>query len=553
MPPVAPSPDRLPREAPNQPPPLGDLDLFATDAALVAALEREGGGWAAGQVRSFGAEVGRRETRELSFQANESVPALRTHDADGNRIDEVEFHAAWHELLNISARHGVHSFAWSQARPGSQVARAALVLLAAENETGHLCPLGMTHAAVPVLRQEPSIAREWVPRLVNPTYDRSVRPAAEKAGALIGMAMTEKQGGSDVRSNTTLARPVSGSGPGREYSITGHKWFCSAPMCDAFLVLAQAPAGLSCFLLPRWTADGRRNRFFIQRLKPKLGNRSNASAEVEFAEAPAFLVGEEGRGIRTIIEMVNHTRLDCALVSAGMMRTAVVEAVHHARHRVAFGRLLTDQPLMKNVLADLCVESEAATLLAMRVAGASDRSEHDETERRYLRIALPMAKYWICKRATAHVGEALECLGGNGFIEESVLPRLYRECPLNSIWEGTSNVICLDVLRALQDDQTGLDVLLAEVDEAGAEDPRLRAYVTALNRDRTKTEPTPGQARRLIERWAIALQGALLVRYSSPEVADAFTASRLSPDHGHSFGTLPETASCDAIIRRALA
>ena len=400
---------------------------------------------------------------------------LHTHDTRGQRIDEVRFHPAWHELMSLSVRFGLHNLPWREARGGAHVARAALFYLASQNEAGHGCPISMTYACVPALRRQPDVAESWEPRIVTTTYDPRFLPAEQKSGVLIGMAMTEKQGGSDVRANTSRAVPAGKGGPGAEYRLTGHKWFCSAPMCDAFLVLAQAPDGLSCFLLPRWTPDGQRNNFFMQRLKNKLGNRSNASSEMEFADAYALLMGEEGRGVRTIVEMVNHTRLDCTLGSSGLMRQAVVQAVHHTRHRAAFGHLLIDQPLMQNVLADLCLESEAATVLAMRLARAYDSQE--ESEARFRRIATAVAKYWVCKRTPPAVNEALECLGGNGFVEDGILPRLYRESPLNSIWEGSGNVIastsCGPCARA-----------------GDARGPACR------NRPRPRSRPTLGRLRR---------------------------------------------------------
>ena len=432
----------------NQPPPLVDYNLFSTDRALREAVAREGAGWACAQIEEYGRKVGTAEAIEWGVLANEHPPVLHTHDRYGHRRDEVEFHPAWHHVMRLAVEYGIHNLPWACPRPGAHVARAALAMLASQNEAGHVCPISMTYSSVPVLRHESALAAEWEPRIHSTQYDPSFRPASEKAGALVGMAMTEKQGGSDVRANTTRAEHVGN----REYVLHGHKWFCSAPMCDAFLVLAQAPAGLSCFFLPRWTPGGKANAFHLQRLKPKLGNRSNASSEVEFHGAWARLVGEEGRGVATILEMVHHTRLDCIIGSAALMRRALVEALHHARHRHVFGRALIDQPLMRNVLADLAVESEAATALMMRLARA-----FDEGDRRFARLAVAASKYWVSKRAPALVAEALECLGGNGFVEESMMPRLYREAPLNSIWEGSGNVIALDVLRAMAKEPEALE------------------------------------------------------------------------------------------------
>jgi putative acyl-CoA dehydrogenase len=407
----------------------------------------------------------------------------------------------------------------------------------------------MTYAAIPSLRVEPALAELWQPRLASNQYDPRFLPADQKLGSLIGMAMTEKQGGSDVRANTSVAVPVGAGGSGGEYRLTGHKWFCSAPMCDAFLVLAQAPGGLSCFLLPRFTPDGQRNRFFIQRLKNKLGNRSNASSEIEFADAYATLIGDEGRGVRTIVEMVNHTRLDCTLGSAGLLRQTAVQALHHTRQRAAFGRPLVDQPLMQNVLADLCVESEAATVLAMRLARAYDSS--DPAEARFRRIATAVAKYWVSKRGPVHAGEALECLGGNGFVEDTMLPRLFRESPLNSIWEGSGNVICLDVLRAIANEPGSMEALFDEIDRGRGGDGRLDEAAARLRSNWKSLAAEPNQARRLVEQLALVLQGSLVVRHSPTDVADAFCASRLSGDWGRAFGTLPAGTKFARILERA--
>ncbi|HYB40813.1 MAG TPA: acyl-CoA dehydrogenase family protein, partial [Candidatus Methylomirabilis sp.] len=401
----------------NQPPALERYNLFASDRALADALQREGAGWAEERARRVGELLGG-EPLGWGHQANAHPPVLRTHDRFGERIDEVEFHPAWHAMMRFSIGHEVHALPWRDRRPGAHVARAALLFLVAQVEAGHCCPLSMTFAATPLLESEPEAGREWVPRLTSPVYDERARPAAEKAGALCGMAMTERQGGSDLRASTTRARQLSGA----EYAVTGQKWFCSAPMCDAFVVLAQTERGLSCFLLPRWRPDGARNGLRLQRLKDKLGNRSNASAEVEFDSAWARLLGEEGRGVATIMEMVGHARLECLVASAALMRQAVAQATHHAAHRSAFGRRLQDQPLMQNVLADLALESEAATATALRLARAYDERSRDERERRFARFATPLVKYWICKRTPVLVAEALECLGGNGYVEESILP-----------------------------------------------------------------------------------------------------------------------------------
>jgi putative acyl-CoA dehydrogenase len=534
----------------NQPPPLAGYDLYDADPALASALHREGAGWAEDPVRALGALAGSPEAIAWGEAADTHPPALRTHDRYGRRLDEVEFHPAWHRLLGTAVQHGLHAAPWRDPRPGAQVARAAGFYLWSQVEAGHGCPVSMTFAAVPALRAAPELARAWEPKLTALAYDPGLAPVAAKAGALCGMAMTEKQGGSDVRANTTSAVPAGDD----LWRLTGHKWFCSAPMSDAFLVLAQAPAGLSCFLVPRVLPDGARNGFHLQRLKDKLGNRANASAEVELDGATGWLVGEAGRGLAAILEMVNHTRLDCVVGSAALMRQAVAQATHHAAHRSAFGRRLADQPLMANVLADLAVESEAATCLAMRVAGAFDRAAGDPAEASLRRLATAVAKYWVCKRAQAVAAEALECLGGNGYVEESGMPRLYREAPLNSLWEGAGNINSLDVLRVLARQPQSLEVLLAEVAPARAAEPRLDRAAAAVERD-LATAPDPvglqAGARRLVERLGVLLQGALLVRFGHPAVADAFCASRLAGDHGAALGTLPPGLDPTAIVERA--
>jgi putative acyl-CoA dehydrogenase len=541
---------RATHEVLNQPPPLVDYNLFTTDRILAAALEREGASWARPHLEEFGRLVGTEEAIRWGFQANENPPVLHTHDRFGHRCDEVEFHPAWHNLMRLAIEHGLASLPWSESQRGAHVARAALMLLASENEAGHTCPVSMTYSSVPALRKQSDLPREWERHILSSRYDPRFRPLNEKSGALIGMAMTEKQGGSDVRANITLAESIEGGQSRSEYLINGHKWFCSAPMCDAFLVLAQALKGLTCFLLPRWTPDGERNRFHIQRLKDKLGNRSNASSEVEFDGAWARRIGEEGRGVATIIEMVQHTRLDCVIGSASLMRQAVVQAIHHARHRQAFGRLLISQPLMQNVLADLCLESEAATVLMMRLARAFDTRERDAAEHGFARLGTAVAKYWISKRAPVQVNEALECLGGNGFVEESILPRLYREAPLNSIWEGSGNVICLDILRAMKKEPDAVASVGDEIRLARGADRRFDAYSDRLEKDLPEAA-TEVEARRLAERLALALQASLLIRHSIPEVADAFCATRLANEGGRAFGTLPPSTGFRAIIDRA--
>ncbi len=530
----------------NQPPPLEDYDLFASDLALVEAVEREGGGSARARLGEFGRCLGRTATLRLGAEANRHPPELRSHDRFGHRIDEVEFHPAWHELMRLAIGARVHNLPWAEPGPGAQVVRAAKAFMLNQVESGVCCPMAMTFAAVPVLREAP-VAAGWLPKVLSDAYDPDPRPVEHKRGALIGMAMTEKQGGSDVRANTTSARAMGDGG----FELTGHKWFCSAPMSDAFLTLARTEAGLSCFLLPRFRPDGARNAFHIQRLKDKLGNRSNASAEVEYAGAFAWLIGEEGQGVRTIIQMVHHTRLDCAIGSAGLMRQATAQALHHAAHRTAFQKKLIDQPLMRNVLADLALDAEAATALVLRLARAFDEAEADPAARQFARIATAVAKYWVCRRAPQVIAEALECLGGNGYVEDCVMPRLYREAPVNSIWEGSGNVICLDVLRALGREPEALHAVVTELAAARGGDARYDAFCGRLEpelRDPTEVEL---RARRLVERLAQALQAALLIRHAPPAVADAFCTGRLADDGGRQLGTLPPGLDLAAICARA--
>jgi putative acyl-CoA dehydrogenase len=533
----------------NQPPPLVDYNLFDADLPLRESLEREGGSWAHDMVHELGRLAGTEEAIAWGFQANNNPPRLQTHDRFGHRIDEVEFHPSWHRLMEVAVENGLHALPWRDPRPGAHAARAAAFYVWSQVEGGHGCPVSMTYAALPALRKQPELATRWEPLMTSLAYDPGLRSAAAKRGVLFGMAMTEKQGGSDVRANTTRAEPIGAGGPGGEHLLTGHKWFCSAPMCDAFLVLAQAPRGLSCFLLPRVLEDGARNGFHIQRLKDKLGNRSNASAEIELDAAWAVMVGEEGRGVRTIIDMVNHTRLDCVIGSASLMRQAVAQATHHAAHRSAFGRLLSEQPLMVNVLADIAVESEATTVLMMRLAGAFDRIA-DPQEAAFRRIALAVAKYWTCKRAIAVVAEALECHGGNGYVEESIMPRLYREAPLNSIWEGSGNVNALDVLRAMAREPESINAFVHEVEEARGLDPRLDDSVDVLKRQLADIGDAEASARRIVELMAVILEASLLVRHGDSAVAEAFCGSRLDSGGGRSFGTLRPSHHLVGIVDR---
>jgi len=528
----------------NQVPPLEGRNLFEDHVALREGLEREGGGWALDRLSAAGAFWGG-EPMRWGVEANEHPPVLHTHDRFGHRRDEVEFHPAWHALMRAGVEQELHALPWRTDQPGAHVARAATYVCSGQAEAGFGCPITMTFAAVPALRTQPEVAAEWVPRLTATSYDPDLR--AGKPSALCGMAMTEKQGGSDVRANTTRAL----AGDDGWWEITGHKWFCSAPMCDLFLVLAQTDEGVTCFALPRVLPDGARNEGFqLQRLKDKLGNRSNASSEVEFRGALAQIVGEPGRGVPTIIEMVNHTRLDCVIGTAAGMRAAVANATWHAAHRSAFGKRLAEQPLMVNVLADLAIESEGATAVALRLARAYDEAPADPNADAFKRLATAVAKYHVCKRAPGHAFEALECLGGNGYVEASGMPRLYREAPLASIWEGSGNVMALDVLRALARSPEALDAFFAEVDEASGADPRLDDFAAATRAEFSDLEAIEPRARRVVERMALCLQGSLLVRHAPAAVADAFCAARLAGDAGLNYGTLPPGVDAAAIVAR---
>ena len=529
----------------NQAPPLDGFDPLDCDPALATAVLGYGGADVVASLAPVAELAGSATAREHGRLANENPPRLRTHDRYGHRVDEVEFHPSWHWLLERAVGFGLHGAPWApDAGPSAHLRRAAAFYLWSQVEAGHGCPVSMTYAAVPALRRAPELAQRFEPGLRSLSYDPGLREPSGKRGLLAGMSMTEKQGGSDVRANTTEATPL---GPDGEYRLVGHKWFTSAPMNDLFLTLAQAPGGLTCFLVPRVLPDGTRNGIRLMRLKDKLGNRSNASAEIEYVDATGWRVGDEGRGVPTIIEMVSMTRLDCVLGSATGIRLALSEAAHHCRHRSAFGSTLVDQPLMTAVLADLALESEGATALAMRLAAAVDRAAADPAERALLRLALPAAKFSVCKRAPVAVGEALECLGGNGYVEESGMPRLYREAPLNSIWEGSGNVTSLDVLRAVGRSPDSVDALLAEIDAAG--DPRLAPAVSSLRAE--LASPAPERARLLADLAALCLQASLLVRHAPAEVADAFVSSRLGSVAGRrTFGTLPRGVPTRALVDR---
>ncbi len=534
----------------NQPEALENYNLYDQDTALMEALYREGEGRNEAEVRGYGRLAGH-ELLSLGFDANENPPDLHTHDRFGRRIDRVKYHPAYHTLMGAAIENGLHSYPWIRPGRGAHVARAAMLYCHNQMEAGTSCPVTMTFACLPVIRRQPEVAEAWEARVTATLYDGRDVPASEKKGATIGMAMTEKQGGSDVRANTTRAHPRDASGPGRPYELTGHKWFCSAPMSDAFLTLAQTDRGLSCFLLPRWRPDGMKNAIYLQRLKNKLGNRSNASAEVEFRCAHAVLIGEEGRGVPTIIEMVALTRFDCMVGSAALMRQALSQAIHHARFRKTFGRFLMDHPLMQNVLADLAIESEAALVMVMRVARALDGSMDLKEERLLVRVATAVGKYWICKRAPAMVIEAAECLGGNGYIEESILPRLYREAPVNAIWEGCGNIQALDVLRAMQKSPDALEVFLEEIRPARQMEPHLDERARRLEKMLADKDSLEFRSRRLIEEMALTFQGALLVRHSPRHVAEGFCRTRLAEHPGRLYGTLPPGIDAAAIIDRA--
>ncbi|MBK7005893.1 MAG: acyl-CoA dehydrogenase family protein [Burkholderiales bacterium] len=534
----------------NQPPALRDTNTYQQDVALREAVAREGAAWAEPDIAAFGALTGSQEMIELGFQANENKPVLYTHDNYGHRIDEVRFHPAYHRLMQVSLAHGLHSSHWTDPRPGAHVARAAKFYLQSQVDAAHGCPVTMTSAAIPALREQPDLAAQWAPKIMACQYDHRNVPVAQKQALTIGMAMTEKQGGSDVRSNSVRAHPLGSGGPGQAYELVGHKYFVSAPMCDAFLVLAQAPGGLSCFLLPRWRPDGSKNPLQIQRLKNKMGNVANASCETELRGAYAQMVGGEGRGVATILNMVAMTRFDCMIGSSGGMRQAVAQALHHCAHRSAFGKRLAQPPLMQNVLADLVVEHEAALALTMRIARALDSDT--AAEKMLVRIGTAVGKYWICKRTPAHAVEAMECIGGSGVMEDCIMPRLFRESPVNSIWEGSGNVQCLDMLRAMHRTPGSVDAFMAEVWTGRGADARLDRAIATLGSELADQTDIEFRARGVVEKMALALQGSLLVRSGNAAVADAFCASRLGADYsGLTFGNLPRGVDCATIIARA--
>ena len=545
----------------NQAKPLIDYNLFDSDALLQELIKRYGAEWAEERLKGFGFYAGSAFGIGNAIDANAHPPVLKTHSRFGERIDQVDFHPSYHQLMSASIAAGTHSLPWTEPRQGAHVARAALLYMAFQNEAGHCCPVSMTYSAIPALRKQPDIAALWEPLITSNNYDGRFIPYMHKTGVTIGMGMTEKQGGSDVRANTTKAVPVGAGGPGKEYLLTGHKWFCSAPMSDAFLILAQTEKGVSCFLVPRFKPNEEKNAIFIQRLKDKLGNKSNASSEIELENALGFLIGEEGRGVPTIIEMVNHTRLDCIIGSAALMRQSLLQAKHHCHHRSAFGKLLSEQPLMVNVLADLALEWEAALRLTMRVAQSYDRAETSAKEAQFKRIVSAIAKYWVCKRAPMAVAEALECFGGNGYVEEGPMPRLFRESPLLGIWEGSGNVICLDVLRAVSTNPNTLDAVVDELDSALGRNRRYDMFVASVKHDIKALKAAPAtkaaaaarerSARRFVERLALALQASLMLRDAPEATANAFVASRLTNAGGYAFGTLPAKVDVKQIVDNA--
>jgi putative acyl-CoA dehydrogenase len=539
-----------PYEVFNQVPPLVGHDT-AADVALLEGLEREGAGWAAEEIHELGRLAGSADAQALGRLAERVPPRLLTHDRYGHRVDEVEYVPAYHQLMETAVGHGLHAAPWADDRPGAHVARAAKFMVWSV-DAGHGCPISMTYAVVPALRANPELAAQFESLLTNREYDPGLADPVTKRGLIAGMSMTEKQGGSDVRANTTTASPVDGGADGT-YALVGHKWFTSAPMSDMFLTLAHAPGGLSCFLVPRVLPGGERNAIRFLRIKDKLGNRSNASSEIEYDGATGWLVGEEGRGVRTIVEMVNMTRLDCVIGTSAGMRTSLELATHHARHRSAFGKTLIEQPAMRNVLADLAIESEAATTAMMRLAGANDRAiRGDEGEAAVRRLALAATKYYVCKRGPIHAAEALECLGGNGYIEDFDAARIYRELPLLSIWEGSGNVAALDALRAIAREPHTLDAYFEEVGLASGADARFDEAVARLQKEFTAFDDIELRARRIVEQLALVFQGSMLLRHAPAAVADAFCASRLDRDWGGALGTLPTGLDLAPIIDRAM-
>lgn len=539
----------------NQADLLVDYNLYQGDVALREAVHRHGAGWAEAGISAHGARCGSRQVYEWGFLANEYKPQFYSHDRQGHRIDQVRYHESYHALMAMGLEAGLHSSPWTDPGPGAHVARAAKYFMQAQIESGHGCPLTMTFAAVPSLRLTPAVGEQWIPGVLANAYDPGNRPHTEKKALTIGMGMTEKQGGSDVQANTTRAEPVAGSGPGAAYELVGHKWFTSAPMCDGFLVLARTTAGLCCFLVPRWRPDGSKNPLQVQRLKNKVGNIANASSEIELRGALGWMIGEEGRGVAAIIEMVAMTRFDCMIGSSAAQRQGVSQAVHHARGRSAFGKRLFDQPLMRNVLADLQLEVEGSLAFTMRMGEALDRSlakGGDEHEKRLLRLGLPTGKYWICKRTPQHAYEAMECMGGNGVTEEFISARLYRDAPINAIWEGSGNVQALDMLRAINRSPEVLDTWWQELDKTRGEDASLDAAVARLRSELADTGEIEYRARHLVDQLALVMQASLLIQAGNHAVADAFVSSRIAQIGARNYGTLPRNVAVDELLARAL-
>lgn len=537
----------------NMPELIGDQDLWQDDVALREWVQSQGGGWGADELAALGKVAGAEQTFKKADQANRYTPELRAFDRHGRRLNQIEYHPAYHDLMAIAIEHRVPSFAWTNPQAGSQVIHGALNYMMNQPEGGVMCPMAMTYSAIPSLRMTPAIGDQWIPRLLSTQYDPRDIPVEQKTGATIGMFMTEKQGGSDVRANTTRATPIgSGSGPTAQYHLSGHKYFCSAPMCDAFLTLAYTDQGLSCFLVPRWRPNGERNNLSIQRLKDKLGNRSNASSEMEFHDTYGVMVGDEGRGIPTIIEMVAGNRYYCALSSSALMRQALIQALHHVRQREAFGSKLIDKPLMRNVIADMAIEVEASIALSLRIGRALDESESNEASAALARIGTAVTKYWVCKRAPAMIGEALECLGGPGYIEESLLPRLYREAPINGIWEGSGNIMCLDVLRAMQRDELAQAAVLTQIESVRGENRALDNLVETLKAALSDPSSHEMQARRITRDMALGLQASLLIANSPTYLSDAFCESRIGENNNGIYGNLPSHTDFSSIIERAV-
>lgn len=534
----------------NQPQALEQYNAYSGDRVLRYWVDKFGGSWGDDRLREFGQGIGH-QLQQAGFLANKHLPELQSHDRFGRRIDQVDYHPAYHQLLAHAIEHGHCSLPWTENRAGAHVVRGALAYLHNHADPGSGCPLTMTFASVPAIASQADVAARWLPKITSATYDGSNKPWFDKTGVTIGMAMTEKQGGSDVRANTTVAEPLAQRGGGKLYALTGHKWFCSAPMCDGFLVLAKTQQSLSCFLLPRWRDDGSKNPMHIQRLKNKLGNKSNASSEIEFRGAHGWLLGEEGRGIATIIQMVALTRYDCMLGSSALMAQAAKEAIWHTSGRSVFGKTLHEQPLMLNVLADLALEAEAALAISMRIAYALDHRD-DPKQAALIRSATGIGKYWICKRAVQHTYEAMECLGGVGYVEENITSRLYKEAPVNAIWEGSGNVQCLDLLRVLHKEPDTLEALLEELEQARGQHPLFDSTLDTLLVELANRQDIELRARQLMETLALLWQSATLLVYGEGWIAKAFVTARLAQRQYHQYGTLDNSIDAKAIVQRAM-